>query len=103
MIPAQMAAYVAGGEVNWVLEFTGNGTTIRQVRAAGYGAGRQVVRFYTAFIRLNWRFIMFESLADHIKEDEKQTTTQIVVRWAAIAVIAVGLFGGLYFAVRMMG
>ncbi len=46
---------------------------------------------------------MFESLADHIKEDEKQSRTQVVVRWAAIFVIAVGLFGGLYLAVRMMG
>ncbi len=46
---------------------------------------------------------MFESLADHIKQDEGINNSQRVVRWAAIAVIAVVLFGGLYFAVRLMG
>ncbi len=46
---------------------------------------------------------MFESLADHIKEDEGVNTRQQVVRWAAILAIAVVLFGGLYFAVRLMG
>ncbi len=45
---------------------------------------------------------MFESLADHIKEDEKEGTAKRIIRLAAVAVIAIGLFGGLYFAVRLM-
>ena len=47
---------------------------------------------------------MFESLADHIKHDEQEgvNMTQRIVRWAAIAVISIGLFAGLYFAVRLM-
>ncbi len=45
---------------------------------------------------------MFESLADHIKEDERVGATQRLMRWAAIAVISIGLFTGLYFAVKML-
>ncbi|MBZ5586146.1 MAG: hypothetical protein LAQ30_28955 [Acidobacteriia bacterium] len=46
---------------------------------------------------------MFETLADHIKQDEGVKTSQRLVRWAAIAAIAFALFGGLYLAVRVMG
>jgi len=47
---------------------------------------------------------MFDSLADRIREDEHKevNTTERVLRWIAIAVISVVLFGGLYYGVRMM-
>ena len=46
--------------------------------------------------------MLFESLADHIKQDEYEGATKRFIRWAAVAVIAFALFGGLYFAVRLM-
>jgi hypothetical protein len=48
---------------------------------------------------------MFDSLADQIKHDNRETTnnTQRVLQWAGIAVISVLVFGGLYFAVRLAG
>jgi hypothetical protein len=45
---------------------------------------------------------MFDSLADRIKKDEQVTTSQRYVTWAAVLVISVVLFGGLYFAVRFL-
>jgi len=47
---------------------------------------------------------MFDSLADRIREDEHQqyNTTQRVLQWTAIIVLSFLLFGGLYFAVRML-
>ena len=45
---------------------------------------------------------MFDSLADRIREDEQVTVTQQYVKWAAVLVIAVVLFGGLYFGVRFL-
>lgn len=45
---------------------------------------------------------MFDSLADRIREDEHITATQRYIRWAAILIISVALFGGLYFAVRFL-
>jgi hypothetical protein len=45
---------------------------------------------------------MFDSLADRIREDEQLTASQRYVRWAAVLVISVVLFGGLYFGVRFM-
>jgi len=47
---------------------------------------------------------MFDSLADRIREDEHKEvkTTERVLRWVAIAVISIVLFGGLYYGVRMM-
>jgi hypothetical protein len=45
---------------------------------------------------------MFDSLADRIREDEQMTASQRYVRWAAVLVISVVLFGGLYFGVRFM-
>jgi len=47
---------------------------------------------------------MFDSLADRIKHDEREgvTSAQRAMRWAAIAIISILLFGGLYFAVRTL-
>ncbi len=48
---------------------------------------------------------MFDSLADRIKQDERQdvSSTERYFRWALIAVLSVLLFGGLYYGVRAMG
>lgn len=48
---------------------------------------------------------MFDSLADRIREDEhkEETTTTKAIRWVVTAVVAVLLFGGLYYGVRMLG
>jgi hypothetical protein len=48
---------------------------------------------------------MFDSLADRIREDEHKevNSTERIIRWVAIAVISVALFGGLYYGVRMLG
>jgi hypothetical protein len=45
---------------------------------------------------------MFDSLADRIREDEQMTSSQRYIRWAAVLVISIVLFGGLYFGVRFM-
>ena len=45
---------------------------------------------------------MFDTLADRIREDEQVTASQRYIRWAAVLVISVVLFGGLYFGVRFM-
>ena len=45
---------------------------------------------------------MFDSLADRMREDEQMTASQRYIRWAAVLVISVALFGGLYFGVRFM-
>jgi hypothetical protein len=45
---------------------------------------------------------MFDSLADRIREDEQMTASQRYIRWAAVLVISIVLFGGLYFGVRFM-
>jgi Ni,Fe-hydrogenase I cytochrome b subunit len=45
---------------------------------------------------------MFDSLADRIREDEQLTASQRYIRWAAVLVISVVLFGGLYFGVRFL-
>ncbi|MCL4401357.1 MAG: hypothetical protein M1436_01650 [Acidobacteria bacterium] len=47
---------------------------------------------------------MFDSLADRIKQDEKQEVnrTEWLIRWALVVVVSVLLFGGLYFGVRML-
>lgn len=48
---------------------------------------------------------MFESLADRIKQDQKLevNTTERTVRWIAVIVLSLALFGGLYFVVRSLG
>ena len=45
---------------------------------------------------------MFDSLADRIREDEQVTASQRYIKWAAVLVISVVLFGGLYFVVRFL-
>jgi hypothetical protein len=47
---------------------------------------------------------MFDTLSDRIREDEHKevNTAERMVRYALIAVVSVVLFGGLYYAVRMM-
>ena len=45
---------------------------------------------------------MFDSLADRIREDEQVTAGQRYLRWAAILVISLVLFGGLYFGVQFL-
>lgn len=47
---------------------------------------------------------MFDSLADKMKEDDKAQTTKTekAVRGLAVAVLSILLFGGLYFAVRLL-
>ena len=48
---------------------------------------------------------MFDSLADKIKEDERNemNNTERYLRWAAVVVLSVVLFGGLYMGVQMVG
>ncbi len=47
---------------------------------------------------------MFDSLADRIREDDHQqvTNTERYIRWAAVIVISIVLFGGLYMGVRLL-
>jgi len=47
---------------------------------------------------------MFDSLSDRIREDEHKevNTTERMLRLVLIAVVSVVLFGGLYYAVRMI-
>jgi hypothetical protein len=45
---------------------------------------------------------MFDSLADRMREDEQVSTGQRYLRWAAIVVISIVLFGGLYFGVSFL-
>ena len=47
---------------------------------------------------------MFDSLADRIREDEHKevNTTERVIKYVAVLVISVLVFGGLYYGVRMV-
>jgi hypothetical protein len=47
---------------------------------------------------------MFDSLDETMKHDLDATTTRTerIVRWVAVAVVSVLVFGGLYFGVRML-
>jgi uncharacterized membrane protein len=47
---------------------------------------------------------MFDSLADRMKQDQKRevNSTERVIRAIVTVVIAVGVFGGLYFVVRLL-
>lgn len=47
---------------------------------------------------------MFDSLADQMKHDEdvQVTKTERYIKWTAVAVLSVVLFGGLYFAIRLL-
>jgi hypothetical protein len=48
---------------------------------------------------------MFESLDDHIKHDTDQEVSrrERVIRWVAIIVVSLVIFGGLYMGVRLIG
>jgi hypothetical protein len=47
---------------------------------------------------------MFDSLADRIKQDQNKevTATERTIRFVAVTVISLGVFGGLYFVVRLL-
>jgi hypothetical protein len=45
---------------------------------------------------------MFDTLADRIREDEHVSASQRYITWAAVLVISVVLFGGLYFVVQYL-
>jgi len=47
---------------------------------------------------------MFDSLADRMKQDERQSVsaTERTLKMVATVVIAVVVFGGLYFVVRLL-
>ena len=47
---------------------------------------------------------MFDSLADRIREDDQKevNSKERIVKWIAISVLSVLLFGGLYMGVRML-
>ena len=47
---------------------------------------------------------MFDSLADRIREDEHKevNNTERILRWVAITVVSIVVFGGLYYGVRMI-
>ena len=45
---------------------------------------------------------MFDSLADRIREDDQETSSTKYIRWAAVLVISVVLFGGLYLGVQFL-
>jgi hypothetical protein len=47
---------------------------------------------------------MFDSLADRIREDEHKevNNTERYLRWAAVIILSLVLFGGLYMGVRLL-
>jgi hypothetical protein len=47
---------------------------------------------------------MFDSLADRIKQDDRDAVnkTERYLRWALVAVVSLVLFGGLYIGVRFL-
>ena len=47
---------------------------------------------------------MFDSLADRIREDDHQAVnnTERYLRWAAVIVISIAVFGGLFMSVRLL-
>ena len=47
---------------------------------------------------------MFDSLSDRMKADENQEIkpAERYIRWAAVLVLSVLLFGGLYYGVKML-
>lgn len=46
--------------------------------------------------------IMFDSLAERMKHDDATTASprQRITKWAVIAVVAIAVFGALYFALQ---
>ena len=47
---------------------------------------------------------MFDSLDDQMKHDDKvaKTTKEDVIKWLAIAVLSLVVFGGVFFGVRLL-
>ncbi len=47
---------------------------------------------------------MFDCLADQIRHDEHLQVSQAErwMRWFAVAILSVGIFGGVYFAVQWL-
>ena len=47
---------------------------------------------------------MFDSLDEQIKHDEalKSTPRERMMKWVVVALASIVLFGGLYFAIRML-
>ena len=47
---------------------------------------------------------MFDSLADQIRHDEhaQVSNNERLLRWLAVAVISLAVFGGLYFGIQLM-
>jgi len=47
---------------------------------------------------------MFDDLDEQIKKDinAESTSTERMIRYAAVAIVSVLLFGGLYFGVRLL-
>jgi hypothetical protein len=47
---------------------------------------------------------MFDSLADRIRQDDREVmnNTERYIRWAVVLLISVVLFGGLYLGVRFL-
>jgi hypothetical protein len=47
---------------------------------------------------------MFESLDEHMKHDDQleSTTKERILRWIAIAVVAVLVFSGVYYSVKLL-
>ena len=47
---------------------------------------------------------MFDSLDEQMKADERKaiSTTERALRWVAVAITSVLLFGGVYYGVRML-
>ena len=47
---------------------------------------------------------MFDSLADRMKQDQKNevTPTERAIRFLVVTVVSLGVFGGLYFGVRLL-
>jgi len=45
---------------------------------------------------------MFDSLSDQMKHDDASAASprQRITKWAVIAVVAIAVFGGLYFALQ---
>lgn len=48
---------------------------------------------------------MFEGLDEQIKHDDQMETTprERLMKWVIVGVVAVAIFGGLYFGLQFMG
>lgn len=47
---------------------------------------------------------MFDSLADQIRRDEhlQVSNNERLVRWLAVAIVSVAIFGGLYLGIQLL-